>query len=773
MTVPSYTVYSNHPRLFFRDTDKATLQTRIANASGWKDTWDNVIIPAANTYKAKTPAQNVGLYLADLRLSVLAIAGYMTETGRPAGGYKDAAILGAVYLAGLADDVQPTNKRNRGMALATVFDICFDEMTTTEKNTVAAEMIQQADRMTYKTQEYMDGLSGNDQMVQAALALAGYGYGSFGWSTRLLEAMNYFYGPDSYGGRLETERYFDADGGELKGGWYLYMGFWATLFFMQCATNATDLDLWTSESSWASKTWEWLIWVGNVGGASVDKEAQGDNAVLTNPIFQLQQRWAWALLAGHYPTPDSTEGGEHVRWLYDQWDALDTPYAENLILDVLFMDTATVTATAPVSAATAPATSRLFDPPGVYYYRGAASGEDPWDYDESVVVRISGRKWYDVGHRHLDSGSMMLRFKGDRLLLAPGGVYDAYGSFHHLNAYQRSWLQSLVPLVVDPSQNYRWWTTDVANDGGQHFQKYAGRSDPYHVYYMQNDAGGLGWLRCAQFSKVSETLVGGNSDHVFLAIDMKDAYTQVYTDTNRVSVCKAKFLIIPPTADNGLDYPAVLWYLRVRKADQAARVIVPFHSAKPWSSTSYGFTSTGYQDVGKLWVDVKNVANFTRTASTPGTPLDANGYGPDQFKIPGGDGTNYKPSAAPNSREVPDIKTDSIYLELTAHTQEEHYVALLMPTAYADSEPAASRAWASEVTYPDWHGITIGSTLYLIHKTQDLVVIGAGGPDTTPPDEVTSLAAVARDRSLMATWTDPADADLEKIILKWRTAEVT
>lgn len=787
MTIPAYTIYANHPRLFFRDTDKATITARTDSAASWKGLWDATIIPAANNYDGRTDSEIVQSNSPPhQRIAVLALSGYIEETGRPTGGYKAKAISAAIYLAGLPDADAPTSARFRLLALAIVFDLLFDDLTTTERNTLAAEILQQCDRMANRSDEWMDGWSANDQMCQLAGALAIHGWGTFtaAAQTRLTEALTFFFGANENEGALSMERYQYSDGGSEKGGWYCYLDLWHAVWGMTFLTNGTNLNEWTSESAWASKIWEWCIWQGWRGGVDDDYASMGDMARTSSPRFHTFQRWAFGVLATKYPTANGFEGGRHLAWLFDQYNALDAPYADDRIFDVVLFDRAAVTSVAPESGTPVPATTRMFAPPGVWLARraGRGSGHSAWNHDQSCVIQVSARSRYYLGHPHLDAGSVQIRFKDDVLLLSPSGFYDAYGSDHHIAWYQRSVGQSLVPIVYDPSEVYQRWSSTVLNEGGQHFKKRLDASieggvasDPYTPYKMLHDDGGAAWKRTERF----EEIPGDETSGRFLVADIGPAYKKFHTDAGRLETIVLKYLLIEPTAANGLAWPALLYYARIRKRNAAHVVTIPMHFRHTATAHDFGLDALGRRSEvgngspGRLWVDVRNLSDYDLTITGPGSPLNSAGYGPTQFQVLGS-GTNYAPASAAGTRHLMDLKRYSAYWRKKTQVQEEHYVALLMIAAAGDAEPASGRAWVTDAAQPDFYGVTIGSETYLIHRTQDLAVYGSGAtPDTTPPGEVSSEALTPRDSRITASWTDPGDADLAKIRLYRRTSAIT
>jgi hypothetical protein len=377
---------------------------------------------------------------------------------------------------------------------------------------------------------------------------------------------------------------------------------------------------------------------------------------------------------------------------------------------------------------------------------------------------------------------VQIRFKDDVLLLSPSGFYDSYGSAHHMAWYQRSVGQSLVPIVYDSSEVYERWSDVVLNEGGQHFKKrldaseeYGVASDPYTPYKMLHDDGGEAWKRTERFEEIPGDETAGH----FLIADIGPAYKKFHTDAGRLEAIVIKYLYIKPTAANGLTWPALLYYARIRKRNASHVVTIPLHFRHTATAQSFGLDALGRRSElgngspGRLWVDVRNLADYDLTITGPGSPLNAAGYGPTQFQVLG-TGTNYAPASAAGSRHLADLKRYSAYWRKKTQVQEEHYVALFMISAAADSEPASSRAWVTDAAQPDWYGITIGTETYLVNRTQDLALYGTGAaPDVTPPGEVSSAALTPRDSRITASWTDPGDSDLNKIRVYRRTSAIT
>lgn len=782
MTVPAFTVYSGRPRVFFRDTDLTAITARTNSSSAWQSLWDNVIIPAANNYDDDADS-SVGGRGDPGRFMVLALAGLVEDNST----YRNKAITAAIWLAA-NNPPNPTNASGREvlLCLVVVFDLLYDYMTASQRTAIANEIVfwctTSGDAgMSASSNEWMDGHSGIDQMCQLAGALAIHGFHSQA-TTLLNESMNFIYGASANQGRLEMARYQYTAGGTEKGGTYFQLGARAELGYLWFLDNGTNLDTWAMEDAWASKVWEAVLWTQYRGNVAQDHEAHGDTNKVTSPRFMIELRWIIAMLATKFASVDS---GKYMRWLYDQYDGFDSSFADSEVWGVIFLDRANVTSLAPSAAGSPPASSKLFYPPGIAFHRGAASGS-AWNFENSVTARVSARKWFWEGHFHLDAGSVQIVYKGDALLLAPAGAYslDVSTTAHNNNALQRSWLQSLCPLVIDPSQTYHKGTINAGNlsinDGGQHYRKWVNTSggtdsDPTNVIRMQNDGGGTAWLRCESFIEVAN-----NSSVYALRANIRNAYKKFNTSSQRCSVLDVKYMFIKPTVANGLTDWALLYYCRIVKADPDWVTTIPLHAYGTITTTSYGAHWLGYNGVnsispaGKLWLDIRNISDYTRTNSTPGSAISGTVWFANQFKFLGS-GTNFLPDDDANVREYRDIKKHSLYVKKTTQVAEERYVFLLMPTSSSASEPATSRVWETDGAFPNHYAITFeGTETYGWHRTLDQAIHpgGGGAPDTTPPANPTSLGVSARNAALLTTWVDPADSDLDHIEIWKRTSAI-
>jgi hypothetical protein len=783
VTIPAYTVRDEHPRLLFRESDRVNLTARTNATGGWKTQWDAQCAGFVNQYRA-LPVQNLivgtGTTTSSAnnaigKLAAMAFWGWIEESGRPSGGAKDWAIRAALWACNNYAGGVESSLREILMGLALVYDFLYADMTSAERTTIAGEIMQRAIA-------FNDGISQTDQIdghtginvtcsLLGLLAIHGNSFYQDEIPTALNTTLEFLLGVDAQSGRLNYPQLCLTDGHSEKGHWYIYPSFWTELFTLWSMSTATTWDGWTAHSAWVTKIWEELLWHSK-GGTAPDLMGMGDMN-RSSSVFQREMHWGIAMLAQRNA---STEAGRMLQWLFAQWDALDpTVWGPARVFDVILLDRAAITELDPKDASPAVSTSRLFSPPGVYYGRKAKRGSSvpDWDPDEVATVRVSARSRYYSGHAHLDAGSMALSVRGDMVCLTPSGKYFT-GQPSWFNGYCRTWMQSWSPLVYDPTETFYWQlpTRPKINDGGQHFRIYRDATEPARVYdpatayKMQTDAGGEAWMRCRSFTKSEGT------DYAFLCADLKDAYKRDFDDLPRCSILETRYLTIWPTADNGLYWPAVLYYARMRKRNSAWETRIPVHSANDFTQTSYGAYTTGYNGVGKLWIDLRNKADYSLTVQGPGTM--SGDFGSTQFMAPWNT-VNYPPieDGSLKAEERQFLKRFSLYLQKTTQVEEEHYVALAMLSESGDAEPAATRAWVTDSAQPDWYGITLGTQTYLVHRTLPQCWVGSTAPDTTPPAEVTAFAVAARARSILATWTDPADADLEGLLVRIRTSAIT
>lgn len=769
MAIPSYVVESQRPRMCWRGDELAALQSRVGPGGSWQTEYDNEVDDYVQAVRNNSPASIINGHSSPQE-NVLAIA-IVAHVD------NDTALknLGAdVTLQIIADSYHTSNStrwRDRGFALAIGFDAFYDQLSSSEKTTVANALIANADQAALGIpSELMTGHSGLEQVSAIWCGLSLHGHNTSAANSILNKSLRFWFGDDvpvvqggTGEGRISQMRHITADGGSVWSHYHFRNHTWEVGMLLLALANATSYNAWTDplNASYLD-TWEWLLWTVR-GGANLDPEALSDWTITAAPTMNSERGHALVQQWVH-----GSDGRAQMRWLYDQQDAGDRS-RETYALEIATGDKF-ATSTSPAAASPPIPTERLFNPPGIYYFRQAPAGGDDWDYDDSAVWRVTAREFYMMEHTHLDTGAIALRVDGDPLILSPSGYYDDFGGSHGINVYHASGYQSGVPLIFKSSESWQWFSDTVINDGGQQRKKFPhsdgnkrSTSRPYTVDFMLHDAGGEAWRQTREFQ-----LVESNADYSYLHLDSTPAYREFHTDTPKATVV-VKYLVIKRNGSNGLDLPALLMYVRIIKQDADFPTYLPFHHYQDVTAQSYGWTAEGQVQNGKVWCDLLNIGNYTRTIKTRGS-VDGLGWGSTQFEQPFGDGTNFKPIKGASSRQAMNTKRESVWLNKNDLDPEDHYVVLFMPTALAASEPAASRVWIDEA---DWYGVDFGSGQeYRIHKTSKLAQGPSGSTDTTPPGEVSSVSTTPADGQVSLSWTNPGDGDLASVCIRHRVKEI-
>ena len=94
---------------------------------------------------------------------------------------------------------------------------------------------------------------------------------------------------------------------------------------------------------------------------------------------------------------------------------------------------------------------------------GLSVSRSSWE-DDAVMVTFFNSPSKRAAHEHRDNNSFTI-FK-DKPLLIDAGHYDAYGSAHYLNYYQRTIAHNTI-CVYDSTETYTNFGQPVSNDGGQ------------------------------------------------------------------------------------------------------------------------------------------------------------------------------------------------------------------------------------------------------------------------------------------------------------------
>jgi hypothetical protein len=467
MTRPVISSFTaTHPRLLFKASDKTLLQARATAPKFWADWFSNKMFDYAFNNRSASASSLLGTPGAiksavHQKCLTFATVGYLTDAFST--DIKAQAITLAKYLAQtwatpvISEGTQEDREVLLGMAF--VFDILFQDISAADRKIIGDGIIAQCDLMSLSYGELMDGHSGGDQACQliGALALvgesgAGYDYttGGSNATTRLNEALDFWFGQNAGDqARFDYDRYFGADGGSGKGVWYQNLGYWYTSLFSRCYHNAVasstldgdDYTLYTNESWWG-KVGEWFLNAHARGDLEYFKI--GDTARVSSPLFHEYSRVSLAHLMTH--------GGAwrgNICWLYRILNALETGSAYTKTLDFLLCDPDDPANISTPPATNAVATSRLFAPPGSYFYRSS------WDIagEDNCIVNIHAPEYYYLGHQDLDVGSIQINVGKDMVLCNTGthSSSDAKAKYggSHCNEWQRQSLSKSGIVLVD------------------------------------------------------------------------------------------------------------------------------------------------------------------------------------------------------------------------------------------------------------------------------------------------------------------------------------
>lgn len=426
---PSFTVRPSHPRLYFTDTEVATIRQKIATApfSSW---WSS--LKSFVTTQVTKPLSTVLTEPSDYVVG----AAFYGLVGDSASARRH-AIDAAVAVANLGASGETTALRWRIEVMAPVYDWLYAYTTSTEKSTIRNALIACARALegTIRTEEMAIGHANGNQACAFLAALAVYGEHSdaAGIVSRALE--RYHTGFWSYWREFGGE-----DGGSYKSTWY--------------ATAATEYNLRTF--------WVW-------------KSATGQNLFILEPWFEKLVAWyAYAFqsdmrFAPHgdiYFSGGVTESERYTflsiarecrngaaQWLGDRAREHIPVWGPRAVWEIIGYDP-TVVASKPT-----PPYCRHLRGPGMAFFQDLYGGD-------AVSAAFRAPRYYVNSHTHLDHCTFTIFFRRD--LALDSGLYDEYDSSHWRNYYARTIAHNGI-LVHDPSEVFLRYKEQVASDGGQKF----------------------------------------------------------------------------------------------------------------------------------------------------------------------------------------------------------------------------------------------------------------------------------------------------------------
>lgn len=793
------------------------------------DTLISSITRAATTLLAKTDdSLTNGTDSYHKNVLVLAVAGKVDSTNANASLWRAKAVSMAVYAS---DNVVPGyvsgspstgKRRSMLMGLGWTYDLFYADLSASQKSTINAAVISMCDKMTLDPKEMLDGHSAGDQMAQLIGALAIYGDHA-GAPARLQEAISFWYGGDpavtmDAQARLAYNRYFAANGGGGKGAWYEALDSWKCYHFLEAVQNGLtgmtlDGDAYTlpGGETWIDKVGEW--WLNVVIRGDMDYWKWGDTGRQDNPWFHENTRVALSYLIQNSPT-----WRKQLRWAYDKiqtkTESLGQSSANNRVTDFLLFElgAAANQPLAPESSTPVPSKSRLFEPPGTYFYR------NNWDIGGPThcTINIHCPTYYFLGHSaDLDCGLIQINVKDDMVLLNTG-MYDVdqanvadFGGTHTNNWVRQSISKSGVPLIDDlfttllQSPDYtskphvnRDFNGNVAvyshGQGGQ-LHKYDPNAaaspkpiDPFTVAKMIGDGGGLTWRRTVGINGETDRgleVKADTADLVFLTADIRRAYIRRLTDFNtaddRTEVVQLKIMIVK----NEGPWPYIFRVARI-KARQAAYVKrdhwhfwgVPV--TDNWLAKGH-FRGLGYRATeeaataqgGKCFfayykhtdLQMSVVGDSSSNFTTAGANHFATFIGGSATP------TRWPLSANPSVRFKPDIGRFRVEVRPKVAQLEDSFVCLICPLGVNDQAPDFT-FFETQSHYGVRFGGETSQRVYKIHKTQALYEGPTDPLDTEAPAAPTGVQAAPGPGSGQVTvsWNANTEPDLAKYRVSYR-----
>lgn len=794
MSLLTYTIRADHPRLFCIAGDKTAITLRTNAAAGWQHIWDSHILTGCTTL---TGLANSSLYasstVCDYFLA-LGLAGWIDNVS----SYHTKLLSAALELAQTETawpDWPSISCRLYAAALGVAYTflrtgvITFSDANRKILGDGIVDFTARFSGSSSADGEYFHGHASGDWMgcTLANIAIAGESGTGFNYTTvaaaKIEDALDFWYGAaagDRH--RMEVIKYFSADGGILEGSWYGTLAYYEALWFLQglhtgfvrntetpgsLQLNGVDYEPWTSED-WVAKIGEYFLhaWYRNDG----DHWAIHDTDRSAAPWFHQNMRTALAVLM--------TQGGTYrkqLRWLREAWEADSRNSTEwsDYVYEVAGWDPADANnaSVAPKDASPAIAKSRLFDPPGSYWYHSS------WDHANGVTINIEVPQYHAYyGHSHLCGGGMQIALKND-VVMCHTGCYrgnltdsSQYGGLHHRGYNQQSIAISGVPLVHKPGLTHTHRNELGARVafqsglGGQLWRKWYNGSayqyEPYSLTGLLTDGSNNAW------TMGTVEIAAETADYTFIFTDVRRAYlyepTEYGTASERVTCCEIRDLIIPGESV----WPIILRITRVTASNVAWIKRQHFHSYRQWNESyphgdgtpGTGDTkrgqAAGFKNIGKVVIDLYNWQELA-TSQVGGGGLITGGFYARQFYY---DGVNYPPTVSLNDRWKPDIGNYRWEIASTIARNEEYFVTLIMPMGVGESPPAYE--W---VDIEDWYGVKFAATgaEYQVHKTlAQAKKLGETEEDTTPPTAPVGLAAVAGDTQVVLTWTPNVESDM-------------
>jgi hypothetical protein len=427
---PTYTITSSHPRLYFTQSDIASIRNRLDTAP--IDAWWAKLASFANQQAAKTVSELILEYPS--YNSALAFAGLIGDSST----WRNQAIAVALKLASLSTSVDNSTMRDRIDVMAFVYDWLYAYLTSSQRTSIRTKLAFYAaaleDRVNEK--EFAQGGSNGDQSgaFLAALAIHGEDSNAAGIISRSLVRYNEGFWPF-------WREHGSENGGSFKSQWYTTVATQFNYEVFAAWKSATGLNLFDQEKAWFQGLGDWYLY-----------SKRGDSAWVRHGDIVHQQGWdeidRYVLLhvAREY------QNGE-AQWLANKIRDFLPLHGPQLVPDILWYDGSV----APKTPSKAP--SKNFKGCGMVDF------QQSWQ-DDALRANFRAVPYFTAAHTHLDQCSFTLFYK--EALAIDSGIYDDFGSKHYLSYYSRSIAHNTI-LVDDPSEVFVQYGVTRTADGGQYW----------------------------------------------------------------------------------------------------------------------------------------------------------------------------------------------------------------------------------------------------------------------------------------------------------------
>jgi len=429
-STPSFAVSASHPRVFLNSADISSIRTRIQSSpmSGW---WSSLVSFCNQQVGKSTSEINSGF---SRTVAALAFAGLIGDV--PA--FRDKAIACSLAIAALSNTGDNKILRDRIDFVLPSYDWLHGYLSAAQRTTLRSKLAIYASSLEsqVKDNEYADGHSnGNENgAFLAALAIYGEDSNASGIIQRGLTRYHEGFWPFW---RLHCSE----NGGSFKSGWYTTVATQFNYEIFAAWKSATGKNLFQTEGVWFEKLADWYI---HSLRGDMSWNRHGD-VVLQRGVDEVE-RHLLTLIAREYKNSDA-------QWMARKILDFLGVYGPDMVFDLLWYDPSV-----PIKEPSQ-STSRRFKGTGMVMTR------ESWK-DDSVKAYFRAVPYYMGGHNHLDQNSFGIFYKEG--LALDSGIYDEFGSRHHLNYYSRTIAHNAM-LVIDPAEVFKLYGITEAPDGGQYW----------------------------------------------------------------------------------------------------------------------------------------------------------------------------------------------------------------------------------------------------------------------------------------------------------------